>query len=355
MLTVHEVLERQRARVAAVEAQTQQTTTTIQASHTDDRSRNVMRPRTFDEVVGQASAKSLMRAAVERARVTGEPVDHVLLVGPAGTGKTTFSHVIAHELDVRVFEVEAPVSFDTLMELREVMEDGDLLKLEEIHQQGIMERRGKSSATQPEVLYAVMEDRVIPTQSGILPFPRITIVGTTTDEGRLPDPFLDRFPLRPRLAPYGRDELVVIAQRNAASLGLQMDDRAADMVAGACRGVPRVVNNLVKNAGLFAFGYITTQNIEKVLEVNGIAADGLTPDMQAMLKFLRYRGARTVKGEVRYQASVGTIATAIGKSRDSKAINLRVEPFLIEQGYVQVAHGGRLLTDAGIARAEALA
>lgn len=127
------------------------------------------------------------------------------------------------------------------------------------------------------------------------------------------------------------------------------------MVAGACRGVPRVVNNLVKNAGLFAFGYITTQNIEKVLEVNGIAPDGLTPDMQAMLKFLRYRGARTVKGEVRYQASVGTIATAIGKSRDSKAINLRVEPFLIEQGYVQVAHGGRLLTDAGIARAEALA
>lgn len=342
------------AKVACVAAaQAAAAPATIMPSQTDDRSKNLMRPWTFDEVVGQESAKALMRAAVARARATGEPMDHVLLVGPAGTGKTTFSHVIAHEMNVRVFEVEAPVSFDTLMELREVMQDGDLLKLEEVHQQGIMERRGKSTATQPEVLYAVMEDRVIPTERGILPFPRITIVGTTTDEGRLPDPFLDRFPLRPRLARYGLDELVVIAVRNAAVLGLQMDPRAAEMVARAARSTPRVVNNLVKNASLFAFGYVSTDVIAQVLDVNGITHDGLTPDMQAMLSFL-LRSPRQIKGETRYQASVGTIATAIGKSRDSKAINLRVEPYLIENGWVQVAHGGRMLTDAGAERARLL-
>jgi Holliday junction resolvasome RuvABC ATP-dependent DNA helicase subunit len=137
---------------------------------------------------------------------------------------------------------------DTLLDLREVMRDGDILRIEEIHQQAVMERRGKSSATQPEVLYALMEDRTITTGVGVLPYPHITIIGTTTDEGMLPDAFLNRFALRPHLEPYD---------------------------------------------------------------------------------------------------------TAIGKSRDSKAISLRVEPYLIEQGFIQIGQG-RVLTEAGINRAEEL-
>lgn len=355
MSIVQEAWKRELARQVALRESAAPDVAAIQPTQTgSDRSKNPMRPQSFDEIVGQEPALELMRAAVERSQQTGEPLPHVLLVGPAGTGKTTFSHVISIELGVRVFEVEAPVSFNTLMELRETMQDGDILKVEEIHQQGVMERRGRDSGTQPEVLYAILEDRVIPTERGILPYPAITMIGTTTDEGRLPDPFLDRFPLRPRLKSYGLEELELIAGRNAAVLGLQSSAKALEMVARASRGTPRVVNNTMRNALLFANGYVSTQVVEKVLKINGVTHDGLTPDMQAMLSFLRFRAGRTVRGEVRYQASVGTIATAIGKSRDSKAINLRVEPHLIERGYVQVAHGGRLLTDAGIARAEAL-
>jgi Holliday junction resolvasome RuvABC ATP-dependent DNA helicase subunit len=318
---------------------------------TDDRTKNPMRPRTLAGVIGQGQAKALARAAIDRAKATGKPMDHMLLVAASGTGKSTFSHVIANELGVEVYDVEAPISFDTLLALRTTMKDGDVLKIEEIHQQGIGDRRGRSAATQPEVLYAVMEDRVLPTETGVLPFPAITVIGTTTDEGMLPDAFVNRFALKPRLVAYDEDDLILMAARNAYTLNLQIRRNAARMFAHACRGVPREMNNLIKNAALWA----TTDTIgkaeaQKVLDVGGIARDGLTPDMQAMLKFMFLRCKRTVRGETRYQASVNAIATAIGKSRDSKAIALRVEPYLIELGYVQVASGGRVLTDAGIAR-----
>lgn len=318
----------------------------------DDRTKNPMRPRSLAGVIGQEKAKALARAAIDRAKATGRPMDHMLLVAQSGTGKSTFSHVIANELGVDVYDVEAPISFDTLLSLRTVMQDGDVLKIEEIHQQGIGDRRGRAAATQPEVLYAVMEDRVLPTETGVLPFPAITVIGTTTDEGLLPDAFVNRFALKPRLVPYTEDDLILMAARNAHVLGLKIRRNAARIFARACRAVPREMNNLVKNAAIWA----TTDTIgrseaEQVLEVNGIAHDGLTPDMQAMLTFMLTRCERVVRGEVRYQASVNAIATAIGKSRDSKAIALRVEPFLIERGLVQVASGGRVLTPAGELRA----
>lgn len=323
-----------------------------------DRTSNPLRPASFAEVIGQERAVTMMQRVVQAAAVRGEPLDHVLLVGPSGTGKSTFSHVIAAELGVDVYEVEAPVSHETLLELREVMGDGDLLRIEEIHQQAIMERRGRGAATQPEVLYAVMEDRTLTSGTGILPFPAITIIGTTTDEGMLPDPFLNRFPLRPRLAPYGADDIAVMAVWNAEKLGLRITLPAAVRLANASRGVPRQINNFVKNAASLVgpSGTVTTELADEVLfDLNGVTADGLTPDMQAMLTFLYTRARRVMASEeVRYQASVNTIATGIGKSRDSKAIALRVEPYLIERGFVQVGHGGRTLTIEGIERAREL-
>jgi Holliday junction resolvasome RuvABC ATP-dependent DNA helicase subunit len=129
------------------------------------------------------------------------------------------------------------------------MQHGDILKIEEIHQQGIMERRGKSSATQPEVLYAVMEDRVIPTATGMLEYPRITVIGTTTDEGMLPDAFINRFPLRPRLVPTPRAAPQDRRCRTRAALGVRVRTRRLRRTfANASRGVPREINNLVKNA-----------------------------------------------------------------------------------------------------------
>jgi Holliday junction resolvasome RuvABC ATP-dependent DNA helicase subunit len=111
-----------------------------------------------------------------------------------------------------------------------------------------MERRGRSAATQPEVFYSIMEDRVLPTERGILEFPAITVIGTTTDEGLLPDSFIDRFPLRPRLVPYTEDDLKEIVHANASALDLRITYGAIDVFADACRGVPRQINNFVKNA-----------------------------------------------------------------------------------------------------------
>lgn len=322
-----------------------------------DRTKNPLRPTSFDGMTGQENAKRMLRRVVERARQTQTPLDHTLLVGPSGTGKSTFSHVIACELGVDVYEVEAPVSHDTLLALREVMQDRDILRIEEVHQQAIMERRGRGSSTEPEVLYQVLEDRTITSGTGVLPFPEITVIGTTTDEGMLPEPFLNRFPLRPRLERYSELELRELAGHNAVALGLQPYTDALDLFAGACRGVPRQINNFIKNAqSLAEDGYLTRALAEEVVfDLNGITADGLTPDMSAMLLFLYEKGRRvTGQGEVVYQASVSTIATGIGKARDVKAITLRIEPYLIEKGWVQVSHGGRRLTDAGVERAKEL-
>jgi Holliday junction DNA helicase RuvB len=354
-LTDEEIAE-QRAAILRGNRPAEPATTAPKPVGAADRSRNVLRPTSFDGMTGQDSAKRMLRRVVEQARDTGSALDHVLLVGPSGTGKSTFSHVLACELGVDVYEVEAPVSRDTLLELRTTMKDRDILRIEEIHQQAIMERRGRGAATEPEVLYNVLEDRTIVSGSGVLPFPEVTIVGTTTDEGLLPEPFLNRFPLRPRLERYSEAELKQLVIRNCRTLDLRVTHRGAEMLARAARGVPRQINNYVRNARSLGAEIVDISVAQEVLfDLNGVTEDGLTPDHQAMLTFLLDKGKRTnADGETYYQASVSTIATGIGKSRDVKAIHLRVEPYLIEKGYVQVTHGGRRLTDAGIQRAKEL-
>lgn len=321
-----------------------------------ERSQNEMRPFGFKDVIGQENAKRMMKRVLEACRMRGVPLDHTLLVGAAGTGKTTFASVIANELGVDCYQLAAPVALDVLLELRETMDDGDVLFIDEIHQQAIMERRGKESISQPEVFLSLLEDRVIATGAGMLPFPHITVIGATTDPGRLPDPFLDRFPLQPHLAPYSEQELATIALGNADALGITMVPEAAMMFSRASRGVPRRINSYVKNgASLATRGMIDTEIAAEVVgDLNHTTPDGLDRHMQDLLVFLYTHCRREVKDEVSYQAGVSTIATAIGLSRDTKAVTLRVEPYLIARGLLQVGHGGRSLTDQGATRAREL-
>jgi len=148
-----------------------------------------------------------------------------------------------------------------------------------------------------------------------------------------------------------------MARSNADRLGLAMGEPVARVFARASRGVPRQVNNFIKNAAMLTDAHVTRElALEVIHDLCGLTEDGLTRDMQGMLVFLLTHARRVNgAGEVIYQASVSTIATAIGKSRDTKAVQLRIEPYLIERGYLQVGHSGRLLTQSGILRAQELA
>lgn len=317
---------------------------------------NELRPERWDDIVGQAKAKRLLARMVAASKARRRPLDHTLLVGASGTGKTTFANVIANELGTQVWQFEAPINSVTLGELATVMQDGDILFLDEIHQQAAGDRRGRQGSTNPEILFSVMEDFTLPTPTGVMEFPRITVIGATTDPGQLPEAFLNRFPIRPRLESYTEDDMLEIAMRSSRKAGVALTRMAGLTFARASRGVPREVNSFIRNARTLTHEAVRPPLAEEIVcELHGYSLDGLTGDMQGMLTFLYQRGMRVSgKGEVIYQASVSTIATALGFSRDQKAVVLYVEPHLIQRGYVQVRNGGRALTPAGIQRAKEL-
>lgn len=320
-------------------------------------SANPLRPSRLADLVGQSHLKALLARVISAAQLRNKPLDHILLSGPSGVGKTTLAYAIACEMGTSFYACEAPVSHQTLLELRTVMQDGDVLFIDEVAQQAIMERRGKDTSTQPEVLYQVLEDRTIISGTGVLPFPAITVIGATTDEGRLPIPLLNRFPLRPQIEPYSIDDLADIALSNAVALGVPMDLDAAYVFARASRGVPRQINSYVRNAESLLLPGQTIDDplaVEVVEQLNRTTLDGLTMTMQRILGFL-YQHGRHVRrdGAVEYRASATAIATATGRDRDVRAL-YRDEGWLIQGGLLTIRSNGRALTDAGVMRAAQL-
>lgn len=318
------------------------------------RTQNPLRPSTLDEMVGQQRMRDLLKLLVKHSLETGRTLDHVLLVGPAGTGKTTIANCIANELGTDCYSLEAPVGHETLLDLREVCQPSDVVFIDEIHQQSAGDRRGRTTNNTPEVFLGVLEDRTLVSGNGVLDFPAVTFIGATTDEGQLPDAFVSRFPIRPVLEPYTLDDLTKIAELNAMQLNKTFSGTGAVTFARASRLTPRVVNNYLKNAAGLATGDTIDDDLVALVlhDLNGVADDGLTVDQQNLLGWLLHNGKRTTSSGTTYQASVSTLATAIGKGRDTKSIVLRVEPWLLSSGYLQITSGGRALTDAGIERAE---
>lgn len=317
----------------------------------EETSGNVLRPTTFAEMVGQARLKRLLGRIVANVLRTGAPLDHMLLVGESGTGKTTTAIVVAQELRRRCFMLKAPVDYAVFEAMTRACRDGDVIIVDEIHLQASGDRRGLTQAADPETFFSAMEERRLVTATGVVPFPAVTFIGTTTDEGLLPMPFLNRFPLRPRLDPYTADDMARLAMANGRALGLSLTDDAAVVFALASRRNPRQVNTYARNARQLGDTFVDEAAAREVVrDLNGTTWDGLNTDMQNMCRVL-LRSARVVRGETVYQASVSTLATQLGKSRDSKSVALYVEPWLIGEGYVAVGHGGRQLTAKGIKRA----
>lgn len=327
-------------------------TVTLKPLDFDARSANELRPATFSQMVGQERLKRLMRRIVDNCRANNRPLDHLMLAGQSGTGKTTLAQVAAHELGATVYQVKAPVSHGALAAMQQTCKDGDVVIVDEIHQQVSGDRRGVTQAADPEDFYHVMEDRRLPTEGGMLPFPRVTFIGCTTDEGLLPEAFLGRFPLRLTLDPYTTEDMATLAVANADALRVGITADGAARFGLASRRNPRQVNTYCRNAAALSGGMIDGAAAREVVEdLNGCTADGLTRDMQAMLRTLLRSRRVSAKGDVIYQASVNSIATALGHSRDTKAVALFVEPYLIQEGYAVVTHGGRQLTDRGVTRA----
>lgn len=319
-----------------------------------ERSGNELRPASFDEMVGQRKLVPLLKRLVATARLHGR-LDHMLLVGSAGTGKTTTGMIVAHELGARVFMLKAPVMLDVLEALAANAHDGDVVIVDEIHLWVKPDRRGVNAAASPEQVYSILEDKRLQTATGVIPFPDVTFIGCTTTTGSLPEPFLARFPLQPHLDDYTVDEMAVLAHHNARALGLRISPEAACMLARASRGNPRQLNSYVRNARSLAATEVTSTLAEEIIvQLNGATLDGLTHDMVLMLRYLLAQRHVDARGNIRYQAGLSTIATALGKSRDSQIVALAVEPWLIRQGYVAVTPSGRALTPSGVARAERL-
>jgi holliday junction DNA helicase RuvB len=321
----------------------------------DARSGNELRPMSFDQMVGQERLRALFTRIVANLKVTGRPLEHALFSGPSGQGKTTFAQCLAHELGRRVFQVQPPITLDVLKAMATTCRDGDICILDEVHLIVTPDRRGITQACSPEDLYHCLEDRRLPTETGMIPFPAVTFIGCTTDAGLLPSAFLGRFPLQPSLDPYSDAEMAQLATANVHALAMTITPDAAMLFGRAARQNPRVLNDYVKNARSLSPGVIDRALAhEVVVSLTGNTLDGLTTDMAGMLRFLLTSRRESRDGHVVYQGSINTVATALGKSRDTKIVALAIEPWLIRCGYVQVCHGGRQLSEKGIKRAREL-